>query len=147
MYDAVVAGCIPVVLSTDFGWSLTTDVDLFSDVGPEEFAVRIPSEVMKGGGECESMPVHDFLASLGEKEIERLLAGVEKAGKLFAYYKEDKDMTETLLSDKYLPDGGASEAIVRELEKRVGGERWRACERERSEVAKEKVKEPNKFVC
>jgi len=43
MYDAVISGCIPVVLSTDFVWALTTDAlgdKATSKLSPDDFSMR-----------------------------------------------------------------------------------------------------------
>jgi len=61
---------------------------------------------------------------------------------MYSWYKPRPDLVDNPLREGVLPDGGTAHALVRELEKRAGGVRWKACQ---AELKLPRSKEPDAF--
>lgn len=170
MYDATLAGCIPVILSEDFVWALSTDYDDNDNdtlLDPSTFALRLDSKLYKSrhlgggeGGDCSpttpeekksndeaTLPLHARLESVPLEEIRRLQEGLRVARNRYAYFGSDHpERPAKLLQADVVPDGGASHALVRALEQRAGGVLWPACEEELKAKSKN-TQQPNAFKC
>jgi hypothetical protein len=141
MFDALLAGCIPVILSVDFVWPYTKEFDPLISLDPNEFSVKLLAadyeEIKLDETTClaknNTQPgLQAWMDSISVPEIQRLRKGVEKARDLYGYYKprNDGSLPDNPLREGVLPDGGAAHALVNALADRAGGTRWPACEEE-----------------
>lgn len=150
MFDAILAGCIPVVLSRDFVWPFTTDVDPSSSLSSSDFALHLPAQdytkrVAVGSCREASMmnattrkpnnhfPPESILSTLMQinaGELSRLRRGMEAVRDSYAWYRFDTTIPGNPLRERILPDGGIAHAFVRELEVRAKGQRWLDCQAE-----------------
>jgi hypothetical protein len=137
MFDAVASGCIPVILASDFVWPLTKEMDPSLDLDPATFSLRL--NFTEFGrfmfkGQCRRLPnsqtLEEYLETIPEAEIRRLQDGLRKVAPLYAYYRRRSNMSDTPLSDRLIPDGGAAHALVHELAKRATENRWESCKEE-----------------
>jgi hypothetical protein len=138
MFDAVASGCIPVILASDFVWPLTKEVDPSLDLDPATFSLRL--NFTEFGqfmfqGQCQrvgnsSSTLEEYLETIPGTEVRRLQEGLRKVAPLFEYYRRRSNMSDTPLSDRLIPDGGAAHALVHELAKRATEHRWEQCEEE-----------------
>jgi hypothetical protein len=138
-YDALIAECIPIILSSDFVWPFTNEFDPDIGLDPSEFSLRLKAQdydtALLNSTTCqpidESRPGFQvYLESISVEEIQRVREGVEKARKLYAWYKYDSDLPENPLREGILPDGGTAHEIVKMLADRAAGAKWPACEEE-----------------
>lgn len=152
-YDALIAQCIPIILSRDFVWPFTHEFDSELDLDPKSFALRLPAEdydsPLLDPNTCQ--PVNEsrrglqhFLESIPAIEIARLREGVERARKLYAWYEYDAELVDNPLRDGVLPTGGAAHQLVKMLAERANGVRWPAC---REELKLERGPDVNRFKC
>jgi len=155
MFDAVLMGCIPIVLSKDFVWPYTTEFDSALGVDPNRFSLRwnatdfetekyhsiICSTKLKGVETIQSM-----LERITSAEIERLRKGLNEYSHLFSYWKNDavEDDPDNLLAEGVLPEGGAAHALVEALGERMYGQRWDDCE---EELRIPRAKDASNFFC
>jgi hypothetical protein len=138
MFDAILAGCIPLILSYDFVWPLTKEFDAALPLDPSEFSIRLEAkdhDTSRLRKNCtikdESQPgLQAMLESIPASEIKRLRAGVQKAAELYSYFRRTPDLPNNPLRDGVLPNGGVAMALVEALSQRAGGVRWPACEEE-----------------
>jgi hypothetical protein len=156
MFDALLAGCIPVILSHDFVWPYTKEFDPLSiSLDPNDFSVKLLSsdyeEVMLDETTClpknETKPgLQAWMDAISVQEIQRLRKGVEKARDLYGYYKRRSDgsLPDNPLREGVLPDGGAAHALVNALAERAAGARWSACE---EELKLPRGEDPKRFKC
>jgi hypothetical protein len=139
MFDALFAGCIPIIISEDFVWPFSKEFDPLIALDPADFSIRLNASdydtPLLDKSTC--LPVDPkrpglqaFLESINTTELKRLRAGVEKAGKLYAWYAERPDLPENPLKERVLPDGGAAHFVVRALAERAKGVKWPACQQE-----------------
>ena len=156
IYDAVNAGCIPVMLSGDTIWPFTTDVDTKFPLDPSTFSLRWDTEDFIDANYDKDCKVvnsddpkgtfQDKIEKVGAQEIARLREGLKEVSKLYSYWsKESFNQSKNPLLEGILPDGGASMAIVKLLGERAGGSMWPDCQEELEESMVEK--EPNEFKC
>lgn len=137
MNDAVVAGCIPVVLSADYVWPLSKDVDPTSEIDPSTFSIRLNfrdfGRSRYDGKQCHrvdgNLTLEEYLERIPSSEIDRLQKGMKRVAPIFEYYQR-RNMSDAPLSDRQLPDGGAAYALVQELAKRAVDNRWEQCQEE-----------------
>jgi Exostosin family len=139
MFDALIAGCIPVILSEDFVWPSTKEFDPQLKLDPSDFSIRLNAtdfdEPLLDSSNCqplnESKPgLQAFFESISNPELDRLRQGVQKAGKLYSWYKESEHLPANPLKERVLPDGGAAFFVVQALSERSEGQRWPACAEE-----------------
>jgi Exostosin family len=139
MFDALIAGCIPVILSEDFVWPSTKEFDPLLQLDPSDFSLRLNAsdfdEPLLDSNTCqplnESRPgLQAYFESISNAELNRLRQGVQKAGKLFSWYKESEHLPTNPLKERILPDGGAAFFVVQALAERSEGQRWPACAEE-----------------
>ena len=169
MFDAILAGCIPVVLSHDFVWPFTTDVDPgSSSLSWSDFALHLPAkEYMKRVviGSCRrdkamwnsttssshGIPAESILSTLirvNASQIASLRRGMQAVRESYAWYRFDPNLPANPLREGILPDGGLAHAFVRELEIRANGLRWPACQAELSSTGSANNRpEVNQFKC
>uniref|UniRef100_A0A7S3Q7G8 Exostosin GT47 domain-containing protein n=1 Tax=Chaetoceros debilis TaxID=122233 RepID=A0A7S3Q7G8_9STRA len=150
MYDALHAGCIPVILSKDFVWPFSSEFDIEKEsptatssyIQPDDFSIRLNATdymVLRyiDNGRCkeqnETHPIGDiqsFLEGLPKEIIQRLREGGRRASDTYAYFKRRKDLPAFPLREGVLPDGGAAHALVAALAERANGALWGDCEAE-----------------
>jgi hypothetical protein len=161
MFDAVLAGCIPIILSHDFVWPLSDEFEPEMLIKVSDFALRWNASnfvVRKFDNQCRpsvantnyALPsVQELLEAIPASEIRRLRRGLRHAQQAYSYYKPRKGFPRNPLRDRVLPDGGASQALVAALAKRAGGVRWHACQKELGQLveAEGKDAEPDRFKC
>jgi len=140
-FDALIAGCIPIILSSDFVWPFTKEFDPFSlDLDPNDFSLRLTAsdfdDPLLDSKTCQpndpSKPgLQALLESIPAKEIARLRRGVAAAGRLYSWYAhDDPDLPENPLREGVLPNGGTAHWVVQALAERAEGKKWPACEEE-----------------
>ena len=167
MYDAIFAGCIPVILSEDFVWPFTKEFDSFlnDDFGrhgmlnlePSGFSLRLNSqdfvEPKVEEKTCHWTNQHDslqgYLERITPNQILQLKHGLKKASQQYAYYEESNVLPENPLREGVLPTGGAAHALVTALAQRSKGSMWPACQLELEQLQRSdnKRKEPTHFKC
>ena len=139
MFDAILMGCIPVVLSHDFVWPFTKDFDSSVDLDPESFSVRMNASDFESPvvnyKSCQSVNplrpgILDRLKQIPQSEIERLQLGLANVANSYAWYQRAESLPDNPLRDGVLPTGGTAYRLVHELELRARGVRWPACKRE-----------------
>ena len=138
MFDAIFAGCIPVVLSHDFVWPMTNEFDASIPMDPSQFSIRMPASYFEKSRlrkDCSlknsSYPgLEAKLASISPKELRRLRSGVRKMANVYAYFRRNNNLPTNPIRARILPNGGAAHALVKALGERAGGVRWPACEEE-----------------
>jgi len=132
-YDAVLAGCVPVLVSDDALYA-------FSDFLDEaDFSVRVAESVALNGS------LLDALRSIPHDSIAKMRANIANdVADAFRYYKaadlppttDDETTTSSQLDPLVagrFPDGGALEYLVKALELRRDGKRGEACRKELGE--------------
>jgi len=152
-FDALIAGCIPIILSEDFVWPFTTEFDAGLQLDPSEFSLRLNAndynQPLLDPTTCQPVDpakpgLQALLESIPASEVARLREGVLKAGALYSWYANRPDLPVNPLRDEILPDGGTAHFVVQALAERAAGQRWPACE---EELKQEHGKEANKFKC
>ena len=149
MFDALFAGCIPVVLSEDFVWPFTKEAgSQLVLLDPNTFSIRLKSDdytLQDPCGADRSRSLQTFLEkNVSAAEVLRLRKGVHKAAQIYAYYQRSKTLPDNPLQHSVLPDGGAALALVTALAKRAGGVLWPECE---EELKKPRKQDPTRFKC
>jgi hypothetical protein len=139
MFDALLAGSIPLILSYDFVWPYTNEFDPLTPLDPNDFSVKLLAADYEKSKldektclpKKETQPgLQAWMDAISIEEIQRLRKGVEKARDLYGYYKRRGDLPDNPLREGALPDGGAAHALVNALADRAAGSRWPACEEE-----------------
>ena len=155
MFDSLIAGCIPVILSKDFVWPFTKEFDKAVSLDPSEFSIRLDAsdynQQLLDPKTCKALDparpgLQAYLDSIPIDEIQRLQAGALKAGRLFSWYKENSHLPKNPLKEGVLPDGGTAHYVVNQLAERSAGIRWPACQKELAELPKIR-NDPMKFQC
>lgn len=153
MFDALIAGCIPVILSEDFVWPATKEFDSLLRLDPYDFSIRLnasdyDSELLD---HTTCKPLNDtrpglqaYLESISTAELKRLRRGVALAGKLFSWYTISDQLPQNPLRERVLPDGGTAHFVVQALAERAAGKRWSACE---LELKLPRGPDPSQFKC
>ena len=170
MFDALFAGCIPVVLSYDFTWPFTNQMDkeLYPNLNEDDFAIRLNTSEFVAPGElkgnnnqkdyyCSILSSANYskhslqrrLEEVSPEEIIRLSRGVQYVAKLYSYYEYNPKLSSNPLRDSVLPTGGAAHALVEELGKRANGVLWPACQEEVRQLRSngKKIHNPTQFKC
>jgi hypothetical protein len=138
-FDAILAECIPIILSSDFVWPFTKEFDPAIEWDPNDFSIRLPAdeytEPLLDPTTCQPLNASRpglqlYLDSIAAAEIQRLRMGMQKAKYMYSWYREDESLAENPLRDGVLPDGGAAHTLVQMLADRASGARWPACEAE-----------------
>jgi hypothetical protein len=153
MFDALFAGCIPVILSHDFVWPFTTEILAKGSqsilLNPTDFSIRVHSAEYMLNDPCGSdrnRTLQAYMERIPAAEIERLRQGVRRAAQVYAYYQQREELPDNPLRENTLPDGGATQALVGALAERASGKMWPECEQELKvmDPAKDNV---NQFKC
>jgi hypothetical protein len=153
MFDALIAGCIPVILSQDFVWPSTKEFDPLLQLDPVDFSIRLNATdydtPLLDGKTCQPIDknrpgLQAYLKAVSPAEIERLRRGVAKAGKLYSWYAESDQLPKNPLREGVLPNGGTAHFVVQALAQRVEGKRWPACE---EEMKQPHGPDPRQFKC
>jgi hypothetical protein len=155
MFDSLIAGCIPLILSEDFVWPFTNEFDSNLALDPTEFSIRLksadfevplldpttcrPTDPAKPG-------LQAYLDNLPPEQVAKLQQGAARAGRLFSWYKENPGLPMNPLKEGVLPDGGTAHFVVRALEERAAGRLWPACQEELAAMPSIRD-EPRKFKC
>jgi hypothetical protein len=165
MFDALHAGCIPIVLSHDFVWPFTAEVDtvLASNttsttnilLDPNDFSIRVPSKDFLEAKhyrnctkfEAASGDLQAYMESIPLEEIQRLRRGVQHATDTYSYYTRRAELPDNPLRVGILPDGGAAHSLVAALSERANGVLWPACRDELGSMKKNPPTDPNAFKC
>eukprot|EP00980_Cylindrotheca_fusiformis_P005843 scaffold1228_cov119-Cylindrotheca_fusiformis.AAC.10 len=149
-YDALHAGCIPIILSYDFVWPFTTEIlSGRSWKNPSEFSIRLDAKDYEGsmvydnqcrfvvrpnGNSTNSSKVMGglqyFIETIPNREIQRLRQGALDMSDRYAYYQRRPGLPDNPLRENILPDGGAAHMFVQLLSERVNGQLWPACQKE-----------------
>ena len=153
MFDSIIAGCIPVILSKDFVWPFTSEFDPSISLDPNEFSLRLeasdyevpqldaktcnPLNETKPGlqKEFEAMPT---------QYIQRLRQGIARARHLYSWYDFSRSIPDNPLRENVLPTGGAAHALVAALGERAAGAFWSACE---EELKSDRGPDARQFLC
>mmetsp|Transcript_26787 Transcript_26787/g.58105 ORF Transcript_26787/g.58105 Transcript_26787/m.58105 type:complete len:620 (+) Transcript_26787:173-2032(+) len=154
MFDVTFARSIPVILSDEFVWPFSTEVD--SDEwswDPADFAVRLNVSdylVPRYDSQCKKVngarSFQEVIGQFSPDDIRRLRRGVEAAALRYSFYSHARiGESANLLQDRILPDGGAAHALVDALANRAKGVRWSDCEKELKMPPK--GGDPNAFGC
>lgn len=155
MFDSLIAGCIPVVLSEDFIWPFTNEFDPNLMLDPSEFSIRLRSPDFEAplldSKTCQPFDpakpgLQAYLDALQPEKVAKLQEGAAKAGKLFSWYKENPNLPMNPLKEGVLPDGGTALFVVRALEERAAGRLWPACQQELAAMPAQRD-EPRQFKC
>jgi hypothetical protein len=163
MFDAILAGCIPIILSHDFVWPLSTEIETASDsnvLHPTHFSLRWNAsdfEISKFDSpeSCNllnssnhlyySGTIEQRLRQLSASTIAKLRDGVQLAAERYSFYPLHPDMPFNPLQEGIFPSGGASKALVEALGERARGVRWPACAQEL--LLPRTKNDPTEFVC
>ena len=159
-FDAVLAGCIPVVLSKDFVWPFTKEADPVGETrDASDFSLRWnvtnftetrfdPKTCKQKEGGIGDGGFKAALERVGSDEIERLRRALRDAKDLYSFYEHkvglEDGVADNPLMEGVLPAGGASRELVRALEKRARGVRWGPCE---EELKLPRGNDPRHFQC
>ena len=152
-YDALIAECIPIILSYDFVWPFTNEFDPEISLDPKEFSMRMLAKdydaPLLNETSCEPLDktrpgMQKDLEQIPAPEIERLRQGAAMARELYTWYKFDENIPSNPLKEGVLPDGGAAHEVVKMLAQRAAGAMWPACE---EELKKPRGKDPMRFKC
>jgi hypothetical protein len=161
MFDALHAGCIPIVLSEDYVWPYTSEFDTVGNqsdsilLNPKDFSIRLESldyDEARHNESCHYIAenqmddLQSFMETISEEEILRLRQGAQKATDTYAYYKRRADLPDNPLREGVLPDGGASHALIGALAERAKGKLWPACKQE-LELPRGERPDPAVFKC
>jgi hypothetical protein len=169
MFDAILAGCIPVILSHDFVWPFTKEFDrsILSETSdavvgssvvldPSEYSIRLnvpdhkfpkfDQETCNRVAPESQMDLQSVLEAIPPGEIARLREGGAMAASAYSYYQRKPSLPDNPLKEGVLPEGGAAHIFIRALEERVEGKLWRACKEEvaQRDPSLDRVK---RFVC
>ena len=140
-FDALFAGCIPIILSSDFVWPFTKEFDRFGlDLDPNDFSLRLTAsdydDPLLDSQTCRPLDptkpgLQALLESIPAEKVARLRQGVAKAGQLYSWFKlDDPTLPVNPLRDGVLPNGGTAHWVVQALADRAAGQKWPACEQE-----------------
>lgn len=152
-YDALIAECIPIILSIDFVWPFTNEFDKSINLDPNEFSFRLLNEdyydPLLDPKTCRPLNeskrgLQSYLNEFTADEIARLRKGVEKARLLYSWFKFDGDLVENPLREGVLPDGGTAHQVVKMLAERASGAYWPSCE---EELKSDHGPDPTSFKC
>ena len=141
MFDITLAKSIPVVLSDEFIWPFSTEVDAdeWSSWNPADFSIRLNvSDYLVPRYDLQCTKIHgtkpsvqEVLEELSPGDIRRLRRGVKAAALRYSFYSTARaGESANLLQERILPDGGAAHALVNALANRAEGVRWSDCEKE-----------------
>jgi hypothetical protein len=139
MFDAVLAGCIPIILSQDFVWPFTNEFDPNLELDPTVFSLRYSAkdyedpllDVTTCSPLNSSKPgLQSNLEQISAREIGRLRNGLRQARDLYSWYQVRPDLPDNPLWENILPDGGTAHFLVASLAERAAGVRWPECEQE-----------------
>lgn len=122
-YDALLAGCVPVVLSDDALWAFSKEHG-FGELDETQFALRIPEAV------ALNHSLLDVLRKIEPKKLDALRAHGATAARAYSYFLPTPNDP---LLDRAFPDGLALHLLVKELEKRATHSRWPLCQAELAE--------------
>jgi hypothetical protein len=149
-FDAILSGCIPIVLSEDYSWPFTDEIPGSSSIqrslDPNDFAIRLNASDFIVENPCKNYDgtLLKYIEGIPTNEIERLRRGVDQAAQVYAYYKKSPTLPSNPIRENVLPNGGAAIALVEDLAERAHGKRWPACEQELKEKGPDSV---NTFKC
>jgi len=155
IFDAIAAGCIPIIMSEDFAWPFSTEFESKYDVHPKSFSLRWKAKYLSGieyDKECNltgssTQSISDMLEKIPSSEIKQLRRNLKDVTKLYSYWRDTgRDGPVNLLAKNVLPDGGASHALVEALADRMDGSRWEMCRKELSRPMFRGV-DSNEFIC
>ncbi len=145
-FDAVLAGCIPLILSRDFVWPYSADIPGSRVlVQEDEFSIRLNTSDFSPRGrwkEDDILPqkcvpsdpnrqtIQSFIESLSTEDIARLQRNIRRVAETFSYYQPSPTLPDNPLLSRVLPNGPAAHALVQALADRAYGNRWHACDQE-----------------
>ena len=156
MFDSLIVGCIPVILSKDFVWPFTNEFDPTLALDPSEFSIRLQATdydtELLDSTTCQPLDparpgLQAYLDAIPPATIAKLQSAAQHAGELYSWYAHTPDVPTNPLRDGYLPDGGTAHFVVAALAERARGNRWPSCEAELERVRPLQRKDPMKFEC
>ena len=134
MYDALLAGCVPVVVSDDAVYALSREIG--GPVDAAAFALRVGEPAVVAGPDADAGGgLLARLRAVNASALAQLRDAGRRAAHLYRYYAEGAYARDPLVEQRY-PDGGAPAALAWELERRraLGASaHWRACATELSQ--------------
>ena len=157
MFDAILAGCIPIILSHDFVWPMTPEWDTvgttadgsssrFQLLNPNDFSIRLNAsaftttheekdekDTTKNQKANVTTSLQAYLETISPQRIQRLRQGLLKAQQFYGYYEFTPNLPDNPLG-RVLPTGGAAKALVELLAERAKGALWEACQQEKDRV-------------
>eukprot|EP00566_Odontella_aurita_P005885 CAMPEP_0113542308 /NCGR_PEP_ID=MMETSP0015_2-20120614/9533_1 /TAXON_ID=2838 /ORGANISM="Odontella" /LENGTH=558 /DNA_ID=CAMNT_0000442347 /DNA_START=122 /DNA_END=1798 /DNA_ORIENTATION=- /assembly_acc=CAM_ASM_000160 len=157
MFDAILAGCIPIIMSEDFVWPFSNETDGRSERNPNDYSIRWKAKDWvdrRLDDKCQRKPdakdggFSEAMEGISADEILRLRKGVKAAADFYSFYRRSEGkFPDNPLQEGILPDGGGAHEIVKELEKRAWGQRWAACEAELKRSEGKRKTDPKQFLC
>lgn len=156
MFDSLIAGCIPIILSKDFVWPFTDEFDPTLALDPSEFSIRLNASdydtELLDPTTCQALDpkrpgLQAYLDSLAPKAVEKLQQGAAQAGEMYAWYAKDSNLPSNPLQEGVLPNGGTARFVVAALAERAKGSRWPSCAAELDAVKPLNRRDPMKFEC
>jgi hypothetical protein len=154
MFDSILAGCIPIILSHDFVWPFTHEFDASLSLDPATFSLRLDAQdYAESRLDPKSCQLHNasrpslaqVLQNISTEQLRTWRQGLAHARYLYSWYaQDDPRIPENPLRDNVLPTGGLAHAVVQALAERAEGVKWPAC---RDELLAEHGPDATRFVC
>lgn len=139
VFDALHAGCIPIILSEDFVWPASKEIDPLLTLDPADFSIRLNASdfdsALLDPKTCQPLNerkpgLQAYLETIPVTELERLRQGVAMAANLYSWYAPSDTLPQNPLREGVLPNGGAAFFLIEALSQRAEGKRWLDCELE-----------------
>jgi len=151
-FDAILAMCIPVVVTDEFVWPFSKEFDPQLELDPSEFSLRFNASryhtksldpatcqpIFNNDTQTNATGMQADLEAISPDTILKLRMGLEKARYLYSWYATKDKLPINLLQQRVLPDGGTAHMLVKLLAERATGEKWAACQQELQQPVKER---------
>lgn len=141
-FDALMAGCIPLILSQDFVWPNSAEIPGSRvRIVEQDISIRLntsdffpgpegSTQLTCGGTQVPRQRVQNYIETIPKSEIARLQSNLQRLASTYAYYERSTSLPDHPLLHRVLPNGPAAHALVQELADRRFGNRWPACQEE-----------------
>jgi hypothetical protein len=155
MFDALHAGCIPLILSKDFVWPFSNELLLFDNTNnnsslvsttldPSLFSIRLDAKEFNHPKRNETTcqlhnasqrDLQGFLEDgLKAQQIHDLRRNARSASDAYSWYEKGRGLPKNPLIHDVLPTGGTAHRVVRAWAERADGVLWPACRNELEEL-------------